>query len=167
MLWSDFILFILVGCVMDFFWFHIIKTFMLQLFLFGMHTSSSYFVLNIIYILLSFFSHFSCKYHCNRIATGNKNNTQKVKDTKTNFRWSQPMQNLLLEILADEALHGNKQSNTVKHASYAKVAEALTEKFMIECTQSMWNIDLKHSKPIGIQLHYFVIRKAGLDGMMI
>ena len=54
MLWSDFILFILVGCVMDFFWFHIIKTFMLQLFLFGMHTPSSYFVLNIIYILLSF-----------------------------------------------------------------------------------------------------------------
>ncbi|KAK7850589.1 hypothetical protein CFP56_000526, partial [Quercus suber] len=60
--------------------------------------------------------------------------TQKVKDTKTNFRWSQPMQNLLLEILADEALHGNKQSNTFKHAPYAKVVEAIIEKFMIECT---------------------------------
>ena len=33
----------------------------------------------------------------------NKNDTQKVKDTKTNFRWSQPMQNLLLEILADDS----------------------------------------------------------------
>ncbi|XP_050240783.1 uncharacterized protein LOC126689590 [Quercus robur] len=65
---------------------------------------------------------------------GNKKDTQKVKDTKTNFRWSQPMQNLLLEILADEALHENKQSNTFKHASYAKVAEAITEKFMTECT---------------------------------
>ena len=87
------------------------------------------------YLYSSFiFSHFSCKYHCNRIATGNKNNTQKVKDTKTNFRWSQPMQNLLLEILIDEALHGNKQSHTFKHASYAKVAEAITEKFMTECT---------------------------------
>ncbi|XP_075658957.1 uncharacterized protein LOC142628804 [Castanea sativa] len=52
----------------------------------------------------------------------------------TNFRWSQPMQNLLLEILADEALHGNKQSNTFKHASYAKVADAITKKFMIEYT---------------------------------
>ncbi|XP_075636507.1 uncharacterized protein LOC142608700 [Castanea sativa] len=65
---------------------------------------------------------------------GNTKDTQKVKDTKTNFRWSQPMQNLLLEILAYEALHGNKQSNTFKHASYAKVAEAITEKFMTECT---------------------------------
>ena len=44
------------------------------------------------------------------------------------------MQNLLLEILADEVLHGNKQSNTFKHESYAKVAEAIIEKFMIECT---------------------------------
>ncbi|XP_075669644.1 uncharacterized protein LOC142639331 [Castanea sativa] len=65
---------------------------------------------------------------------GNTKDTQKVKDTKTNFRWSQPMQNLLLEILADEALHGNKQSNTFKHASYAKVAEAIIKKFMTECT---------------------------------
>ena len=52
----------------------------------------------------------------------------------TNFKWLQPIQNLLLEILADEALHGNKQSNTFKHAPYAKVTEAITEKFMIECT---------------------------------
>ncbi|KAK7820743.1 hypothetical protein CFP56_038506 [Quercus suber] len=54
------------------------------------------------------------------IAIRNKKDAQKVKDTETNFRWSQPMQNLLLEILADEALHGNKKSNTFKHASYAK-----------------------------------------------
>ena len=65
---------------------------------------------------------------------GNKKDTQKVKDTKTNFKCSQPMQNLLLEILANEALLGNKQSNTFKHALYAKVAEAITEKFMSECT---------------------------------
>ena len=44
------------------------------------------------------------------------------------------MQNLLLEILANEALHGNKYSNIFKHASYAKVAKAITEKFIIECT---------------------------------
>ena len=44
------------------------------------------------------------------------------------------MQNLLLEILADEAFHGNKYSNIFKHASYAKVAKAITEKFMTECT---------------------------------
>ena len=44
------------------------------------------------------------------------------------------MQNLLLEILADKALHGNKYSNIFKHASNAKVAKAITEKFMTECT---------------------------------
>ena len=52
----------------------------------------------------------------------------------TNFKWLQSIQNLLLEILADEALHGNKQSNTFKHAPYAKVTEAITKKFMIKCT---------------------------------
>ncbi|KAL4600211.1 hypothetical protein ACB092_11G181900 [Castanea dentata] len=64
-------------------------------------------------------------YNAMEIAMGNTKDTQKVKDTKTNFRWSQPMQNLLLEILADEARHGNKQSNTFKHASYAKHVEHL------------------------------------------
>ena len=54
------------------------------------------------------------------------------------------MQNLLFKILADEALHGNKQSNTFKHASYAKVAEAITKKFITECTPK--KIALKHSK---------------------
>ena len=49
------------------------------------------------------------------------------------------MQNLLLEIFADKALHGKKQSNTFKHAPYAKVPETITEKLMIECT-------LKHVK---------------------
>ena len=44
------------------------------------------------------------------------------------------MQNLLLEILADKALHGNKQSNTFKYASDAKVAEAITKKFITKCT---------------------------------
>ena len=65
---------------------------------------------------------------------GKTNDTQKNKDVKTNFRWSQLMQNLLLEILANEALNGNKQSNTFKHASYAKVVVAITEKLVIKCT---------------------------------
>ena len=49
-----------------------------------MDTPNSYFVLNIIYILLSFLYHFSYEYHCNRVAMWNKKDTQKVKDTKTN-----------------------------------------------------------------------------------
>ena len=77
---------------------------------------------------------------------GNKKDTQKVKDTKTNFRWSQPMQNLLLEILANEALNGNKQSNTFKHASYVKVVEAIIEKFKTEYTPKHVKYRLKTLK---------------------
>uniref|UniRef100_A0A7N2KMH4 Uncharacterized protein n=1 Tax=Quercus lobata TaxID=97700 RepID=A0A7N2KMH4_QUELO len=63
---------------------------------------------------------------------GKTKDTQKDKDVKTDFRWSQLMQNLLLEILANEALNGNKQSNTFKHALYAKVVVAISEKFVTE-----------------------------------
>ncbi|KAK7819794.1 hypothetical protein CFP56_039572 [Quercus suber] len=42
--------------------------------------------------------------------------------------------NLLLEILVDEAFHGNKKFNIFTKASYAKAAKAIGEKFVIECT---------------------------------
>jgi hypothetical protein len=45
-----------------------------------------------------------------------KNDTQEEKDSK-NFRWSQPMDHMLLEILDDEALQGNKPFNTFKPSS--------------------------------------------------
>uniref|UniRef100_A0A2N9H7B8 Integrase catalytic domain-containing protein n=1 Tax=Fagus sylvatica TaxID=28930 RepID=A0A2N9H7B8_FAGSY len=65
---------------------------------------------------------------------GVKKDTQKEKDVK-NFRWSQPMENLLLEILAEEALQGNKPSNIFKPSSYRKVVEAINEKFGVGCSQ--------------------------------
>lgn len=76
----------------------------------------------------------------------------KEKDTTNKqFRWSKPMHNLLLEILADEAAKGNKPSNTFKPASFALVAKSIGEKFGVECLpehvdnrlrtiKSMWNI---------------------------
>ncbi|GMY32799.1 hypothetical protein FCV25MIE_28041 [Fagus crenata] len=45
------------------------------------------------------------------------------------------MENLLLEILADEALQGNKPSNIFKPSSYRKVVEAINEKFGVDCSQ--------------------------------
>ena len=92
---------------------------------------------------------------------GKTKDTQKDKDVKTDFRWSQLMQNLLLEILANEALNGNKQSNTFKHALYAKVVVAISEKFVTKCTpkhvehrfktlKTNWNIiALLHNKKSG------------------
>ena len=53
MQWSDFILLIFVNCVMDFFGF-IFSRLLCYSLLFVMDTPNSYFVLNIIYILLSF-----------------------------------------------------------------------------------------------------------------
>jgi hypothetical protein len=44
------------------------------------------------------------------------------------------MENLLLEILADEALQGNKPSNIFKLSSYRKVVEAINEKFGVDCS---------------------------------
>jgi hypothetical protein len=43
------------------------------------------------------------------------------------FRWSNPMHNLLFKILADEAIKGNKPSNTFKPRSFALV------EFGVEC----------------------------------
>jgi hypothetical protein len=57
---------------------------------------------------------------------GVKKDTQKEKDVK-NFMWSQTMENLLLEILAEEAFQGNKPSNIFKSSSYRKVVEAINQ----------------------------------------
>ena len=64
---------------------------------------------------------------------GVKKDTQKEKVVKK-FMWSQTMENLLLEILAEEALQGNKPSNIFKPSShifkpssYRKVVEAINQ----------------------------------------
>jgi hypothetical protein len=49
------------------------------------------------------------------------------------FRWSKSIHNLLLEIFADEAIKGNKPSNTFKPMSFALVASSISEKFGVEC----------------------------------
>ena len=49
------------------------------------------------------------------------------------FRWSNQMQCLLLEILANEATEGNKPSNTFMPGSFARAAQAISEKFGVEC----------------------------------
>ena len=75
MLWSDFILFILVGCVMDFFLVSYYQDFYVTI-IFVWHAQIQ-FIFCIEYYLYSSFilSHFSCKYNCNRIAMGNKKDT--------------------------------------------------------------------------------------------
>ena len=67
-----------------------------------------------------------------------------MKESKTKqFRWPKPMQCLLLEILANDAtkgnkpfntfIQGNKLSNTFKPGSFARVAQAISGNFGVEC----------------------------------
>ena len=56
------------------------------------------------------------------------------KENKSNqFSWSKPMQCLLLEMLANDATKGNKPSNTLMPESLARAAQAISEKFGVEC----------------------------------
>lgn len=58
----------------------------------------------------------------------------KDNDNKCNqFRWSTPMDHLMLEILTEEAQLGNKPSNTFKHSSFIRVAQVVTQKFRVRC----------------------------------
>lgn len=58
----------------------------------------------------------------------------KTIDRKTkHFRWSGPMEHMLLEILADEASKKNKPSANFKPSSFVRVAQAINEKFGSEC----------------------------------
>ncbi|KHG20122.1 Mitogen-activated protein kinase kinase kinase 13-A [Gossypium arboreum] len=58
---------------------------------------------------------------------GNKEGTSKQ------FRWTKPMEHLFLEILTEEAQKGNKPSNTFKAVSISRVAEAISERFQVQC----------------------------------
>uniref|UniRef100_A0A2N9GSH5 DDE Tnp4 domain-containing protein n=1 Tax=Fagus sylvatica TaxID=28930 RepID=A0A2N9GSH5_FAGSY len=49
------------------------------------------------------------------------------------FRWSTPMHVMLLDILEEEALKGNKPSNTFKPQSFARVAKEISERFGVTC----------------------------------
>ena len=49
------------------------------------------------------------------------------------FRRSNQMQCFLLEILANEATEGNRPSNTFMPGSFARAAQAISEKFGVEC----------------------------------
>ncbi len=58
----------------------------------------------------------------------------KEKEGKgSQFRWSTPMNVMLLNILEDEALKGNKPSNTFKPQSFARVAKKISKKFEVTC----------------------------------
>jgi len=52
--------------------------------------------------------------------------TQNEKCKGKHFTWSQPISHMLLDILAEEALKGNKPSFTFKAESFVKVTTKIS-----------------------------------------
>lgn len=56
------------------------------------------------------------------------------KKGEKQFRWSKPMEYLLLEILADEVKQGNKSTNQFKVISFNRVSNAINEQLGMDCS---------------------------------
>ncbi|MFQ6636508.1 hypothetical protein Gotur_014043 [Gossypium turneri] len=60
--------------------------------------------------------------------------------------WTKLMEHLFLEILVEEAQRENKPSNTFKVVSINRVAEAISERFQVQCERSIgfgWDDNMK------------------------
>jgi len=59
--------------------------------------------------------------------------TKNEKCKGKHFTWSKSMSHMLLEILAEEALKGNKSSCTFKAEYFVKMAIEISQKFNVQC----------------------------------
>jgi len=75
--------------------------------------------------------------------------TQNEKCKGNHFTWSKPMSQMLLEILAEEALKGSKFSSTFKAESFVKVATKINQKFNVQCKPKHVDNHLKTMKKNG------------------
>ena len=62
-----------------------------------------------------------------------KTKDEEKKSKIKQFWWSKQMQCLLLEMLASDVTKGNKPSNTFLTGSFTQAAQAISEKFGVEC----------------------------------
>jgi len=72
--------------------------------------------------------------------------TQNEKCKGKHFTWSKPMSYMLLEILAEKSLKGNKPSSTFRAESFVKVATEISKKFNVQCEPKHVNNHLKTVK---------------------
>ncbi|KAL3500331.1 hypothetical protein ACH5RR_039424 [Cinchona calisaya] len=49
------------------------------------------------------------------------------------FRWSKPMEHMMLQILAEEVKLGNRPNNNFRQSSFTRVVDAIKEKFGATC----------------------------------
>ena len=60
----------------------------------------------------------------------------KEKVGTKHFKWLPPMHTTMLTLLAEEAVEGNKPSNTFKAGSFATIAKEISAQFGVECHPS-------------------------------
>ncbi|XP_019054324.1 PREDICTED: L10-interacting MYB domain-containing protein-like [Nelumbo nucifera] len=68
------------------------------------------------------------------------------KTGKTNMSWTQDIDNLLIDTLAEQVNLGNKVDKNFKSPTYTAAARAISTKFSIECTQGYIRNRLKTIK---------------------
>ncbi|KAL3509813.1 hypothetical protein ACH5RR_029214 [Cinchona calisaya] len=56
------------------------------------------------------------------------------KKGEKQFRWSKPMERVMLEILAEEVKLGNRPNNNFKPSSFTQATEAIKGKFGVKCS---------------------------------
>ncbi|OMO51093.1 hypothetical protein CCACVL1_30010 [Corchorus capsularis] len=69
-----------------------------------------------------------------------------VVGTSKQFRWTKPMERVMLEILAEETQKGNKPSNVFKPTSLHRVAATISERFNVVCESNHVENHLKTVK---------------------
>ena len=60
----------------------------------------------------------------------------KEKVGTKHFKWLPPMHTTMFTLLAEEAVEGNKPSNTFKAGSFATIAKEISAQFGVECHPS-------------------------------
>ena len=61
---------------------------------------------------------------------------KKEEGKSKQFRWTKPMERMLLKILTDEVKNGNKPNNVFRVSSFNRVANAVKEQYQVECLSS-------------------------------
>ncbi|KAI8528064.1 hypothetical protein RHMOL_Rhmol12G0122200 [Rhododendron molle] len=60
--------------------------------------------------------------------------SKKSESRGKQFRWSKPIERVLLEVLADEVKIRNRPNNTFRTSSFNCVSSVIIEKFNVECS---------------------------------
>ena len=88
--------------------------------------------------------------------------SKKVEGKSKQFRWTRPMERMLLEILADEVKIGNRPNNAFRVSSFNRVASAINEKYGVECLSSNVDHHLRTLKTTWSTIEGLRLSKTGL-----